>query len=371
MAVCLHATRRAASARFLVVLCAVGPCGAGSSRALELSEPECRDLSPWSVAALGFAEEGELILLTTGGEISSWRPGRGWEALAETEARVTVGVVEPTGPTVWFATRSGELQSIAPSVEDAARRHGEVAAIVSLVDFTLRGGQLRTGSTDATLVWDARARRLLRAFPGAPPTSGGVAVAPDLTWVVTLSRSVGPRPSSAPVRWDGLTGEAVGQLGSEPAYGLEQSTGARWLAVARGKPARLDLLGVGSWEVVRRFQTGHELRFLTFSSDDTWVAGVASRNEARGAELVETGTGRRSDDVPELATLVAFSPRTRAVAWGCEEGTLVVVALLGGRSAAASRDHDGRITHLAWSPDERYLATGSIDREVCIRNVSH
>ena len=65
-----------------------------------------------------------------------------------------------------------------------------------------------------------------------------------------------------------------------------------------------------------------------------------------------------------LITAIAWSPDSRRIASGSLDRTVQVWDAVNGEHAYIYRGHSDAVTTVAWSPDGKYIASGSDDKTV-------
>ena len=148
-----------------------------------------------------------------------------------------------------------------------------------------------------------------------------------------------------------------------PALESATSHNRQWQVTLHDKGALTLRSAAGGASSGRALQHPGERPELLFSPRDTFVVAMGGAEDNRGTAVmlwhVESGAAERIDFRGPVHTL-AFSPSERYLAAATEDG-IVHVRAVGGREIA-TLSHGEFVTSLAFSADERLLASGGTDR---------
>ena len=244
---------------------------------------------------------------------------------------------------------------------------------VRTLAFSPDGHWLATGSDDRTArLWDMTANNRAatsRVLPGHGGLITALAFSPDGRWLATGSRDKTARlwdlhavdPAAQP---------KVLRDHEDWVNTLAFSSDGRWLATGSGdKTARLWNLRVADPAADPLVLRGHEKPILTlaFSPDGGRLATGSGDKTARlwdlrGADLAVAPLVLRGHE--DQINSLAFSPDGRSLATGSKDKTArlwVVGALDPTADPVALNGHKDQINTLAFSPSGRWLATGGGD----------
>ncbi|HUF00163.1 MAG TPA: protein kinase, partial [Anaerolineales bacterium] len=227
---------------------------------------------------------------------------------------------------------------------------------ITSVAFSPDGKYVLTGSADTTIrLWEAATGKVTQTFRGHDGEITSVVFSPDGEYI--LSTDAG----TIAKMWEVATGEEVHTLQSQVGeiWSAVFSPNGKYVLTAGTSPAKL-------WEVA----TGGEVRTFVgvvspaaFSSDGKYI--LAGSEERYTAKIFEAATGQ------EVHTLnghsnwiygVAFSPDDTYALTGSIDNTAILWDVDTGQEVYTIRGHSSSVRSVAFSPDGKYILTGSADR---------
>jgi WD40 repeat protein/transcriptional regulator with XRE-family HTH domain len=215
---------------------------------------------------------------------------------------------------------------------------------VRAIAFSHDGKQLASGSEDETIrLWNVANGSCLRILTGHTHLVRGVAFTPDDKTLVSCSYDQTVR------LWDSITGQNYKTLSGHNGTVWTVAISHDGTTIASGS----DDTTIRLWDIhtgtCLKVLTGHAHRIwsVTFSPDDTLIASTSDDGTIRLWDHA-TGTcirtfGGRMGASPSLTTITDKNMQTGHTAW---------------------------IRTISFSPDGRYLASGSHDQTVCIWDVA-
>lgn len=177
--------------------------------------------------------------------------------------------------------------------------------------------------------------------------------------------------------WDLKTGSIV------RSYGRDQGL-KRAIISPDGKYALLHetfqytaLLDAGNCQIVKRFENFHSDDAIAFSSDNRYVliAGRDSENETYPIWLYDLKTGEQirkfeGESHQDYINSVAFSPDNRYAASGSRDYTIKLWDVNTGMEIHTFEGHSHSVKSVVFSRDGKYLLSGAVDNSLRVWDVN-
>jgi WD40 repeat protein len=172
-----------------------------------------------------------------------------------------------------------------------------------------------------------------------------------------------------PCLWDAATGRPLLRLQDHYALSLAFSPDSKSLLLGNS----LSLIDVASGKELRRFG-GRGLYFgdVVFSADGTMVA-TGEERRTPSVIIWDVATGKQLCQLQEHTGLVwslAFSPDSKLLASGSLDKTLRLWNTSTGKEVHRFTGHGGGVLSTAFAPDGKLLASGSEDRTIRLWDVA-
>lgn len=272
----------------------------------------------------------------------------------------TLAVASNSGTITLWDVNSGKLVPVSPDPLT------EVKQLAFSAD-----GRTVIGSAERVIAWDAATGRAVRRFPASSDVPLLNALAPDGSLLAMAGEE-----HELPVVYllDARTGKRVHTLqakGDEPMASLRFTPDSRQL-VSGGWDQKARVWDVATGRPIYELQ-GHNglVDLLAISGDGRWLATASSRSGDRDVRLWDLANGRevrRFQVRHGWASALAFSHNGRYLAGGesdpgAETVDVQVWETATGKERLELAGHKEFISGVAWSPDDRMLATASRARE--------
>ena len=247
-----------------------------------------------------------------------------------------------------------------PEAEEALHRAVTASRLVtSLADGTERvdwgeTGVVTAGSRGLVTVRDpddGATRRTIRAHAG---TVTDVAVTPDGSTLATSGRDGALRV------WDAEGSPRWEALGGGPARGISLSADGARIAAAWTSPAEVQVFDVSSGARVARFR-GVDATETALNLDGSSIAIVTA---SRKGKVLDVASGQEL--IPRLdpdhgVDRIAWSPDDRYLATVGFAASADIWVAETGAFLATGPSHTGSVTSIAWSPDATRVVSGAED----------
>ncbi len=296
-------------------------------------------------AKVWVARTGDLLTTLRGhkGEITSVAFNPDGKSLATTSADQTAKI--------WNAEQLGtEVMTLRENIWATS------------VAFSPDGKRLANGSDDNTAkIWDAKTGKLLMTLEGHTDWVFSVAFSPDSKRLATASYD-----KTAKI-WNADTGKLLmtlsGHQGEVTSVAFSPD-GTRLATASADKTARIWDAQTGK---LLKTLSGHgdRVRSVSFSPDGARLA-IGTGSDDKTARIWDAQTGKElmkplSGHEGEVYC-VAFSPNDKLLATASADGTARIWdAHTGKELIKPLRGHQGTVYSVAFSPDSKLLATGSQD----------
>jgi RNA polymerase sigma factor (sigma-70 family) len=230
-------------------------------------------------------------------------------------------------------------------------------------------------------VWEAKTGKLVRSFTLDMRPSGAVALSPDGKTAAGAGVRFGARDRGSVKVWDVSSGELIQALPTSAEATTYNSIAflgdGKWIAAAGscwdgGKHPEAGKVVV--WDVetgkVKQELTEPDMgdaQLVALSLDGKQVAAGGGRRETT-VRVWDTQTGKLNhrlnalDDVLDYLEGLAFSPDGKTLATaGSKDGKVLLWDTATGEARETLEGHSKRVWCVAFSPDDRVLASGGSD----------
>jgi WD40 repeat protein len=344
-----------------------------SGRALHLLH------APTDARALVFAPKGDVLAVASGSQVITYNLSG--QRSAGTGASMSPEVV--SAPIRAFATL---IQTLAFADDGSTIAVGTFDGSVALLDaaslaivqapfqsqlgtvwglaFSPDGRTLGSAGADGTVaLWDLSGAGLVKEL-GSGSLAYSVAVSPDGHLVATGTRD------GRVLFWDPATDRQVNPpiaVGAGEVPSVTFSPDGTLLA-AGTKLGRVLVFEVASERpVTDPITTSTNVNSVSLSSDDRSVAWVTLNGEVALRDFVGGSTFVIESNV--IPYTIAFSPDGSTLAWGGADHKLHLVSVATQTETASLPAGSSSVTALAFSPDSKRIAVGTLDGSVRVWSV--
>jgi len=250
---------------------------------------------------------------------------------------------------IWDATTGKELSTL----------EGHTASVRS-VAFDPTGRYIATGSADRSAkIWDVASAKIMRSLDVHQDIVNAVAFSADGALLATGS---GDRSARL---WDTGTGEMVVAIAGAPSFSE--------VSASRFSPDALRIASASEslvviWDALKGNElarlSGHteKVSALAFDPGGNLLATASGKSAKLWSANKPDATARDLPDFEYPVTAVSFTPDSKAVAVGMENGVVVLLDTASGRELMRLNGHEAKVLAIAFSPEGRRIATGSGDR---------
>ncbi len=322
-----------------------------------------------TIEQVGFSPDGRLVF-TAGDSVRLWNAETGdmLQRFGRTLNRIACLAFAPDGQSVVTCDGGKEPRVWELGTGSSSRSYRGHSDSVGSAVFSRDGRFLLTGSGDGTArLWDTGTGMEARQFPGHTKGVRDVALSPDAHFALTSSGDDIVR------LWNADTGTEVRRFevrtqGVEPDKGKPRlmsfaiSPDARYFATASSDKI-LRLFDAATGALAGQFNDfAYFLVSIAISPDGTHLLAAAGEQNARIFNL------KTSKEVTELFgawgyAAPTFSPDGRYVLSSLRNSAELSDAATD-KTVQILEGHSGEVSHLAFSPDGRWIASASDDSTV-------
>ncbi|MDR1248857.1 MAG: caspase family protein [Treponema sp.] len=345
--------------------------GSGQARSLDPAEGKRRqvELFPqrghsFSVSSLAYSPDGRFVVSgSADSSVKIWdlEKGREMFTLPEHEGPVRSVAYSPDGKRVLSGSTDYTIRLWDAETGEELKTLTGHSNVVNSVAYSPDGRSFVSGSTDRTVkVWDAESGRMLRTFLGHSLWVNDVCYSPD-------GRSIASASRDGTVKlWSVENGDLLRTLsGYAEALTVRFSPDGRFIASGFADSAIIMWDALTGREL--RTLTGHEgaARTLVFSPDGRYIASASSVDSTIRIWDAGTGSQIRSFGIAGIETL-HYSPNGKYLASGSLDNAVRIWEAGTGREILTLAGRSSWERSVAYSPDGKHLALGSTDRTVRI-----
>ena len=252
-----------------------------------------------------------------------------------------------------FACKLALAQSVPVTTTPTRELEGHTRGVISIA-FSLDGRRIASGSRDKTIkLWETETGNPVRTFQGHNEEVTSVAFSPDARWIASAARDKTIKI------WDTST-DMVRTLGIDSSERPVVTFSPDGRSIATGSlDGALNVWDVATLSLVRTFQTDGGVFSATFSSDGRWLAASRGKNvivwEVLTGEVVHTLEGHQLNVLS-----IAFSPDNRRLASASADETVKLWDISTAKPVLTFTfsKHQGSVVFVAFSPDANSIVSG-------------
>ncbi|HVO69803.1 MAG TPA: protein kinase [Aggregatilineaceae bacterium] len=282
----------------------------------------------------------------------------------------------PDGKTLLSGSEDATMILWDVQTGELIRRFEGHTNIVFSVHFSPDGRNALSTSFDNTMIlWNIATGQMIRQFAGHTNWVFDARFSPDGQQILSASRDQTLR------LWDMASGNVLHTYAGEPSMALRVeylSSGTQ--ALSSYNDGILRVWQLTAQEVVRQFgaqappvpetdDTFADGDTLTLSKNGRWAAAPGAGADANAVMLWDTETGeliRRFSRHDGNVTSIAFSPDQRQLVSAAWDNTLILWDVQTGEEIRRFTGHTGPVLDVAFSPDGSRLASGSEDQTIIL-----
>jgi WD40 repeat protein len=276
--------------------------------------------------------------------------------------RVTSVALSPNGMYLVSASQDSTLRLWDTATGDSLATYLGHRGTIDAVEFSGDGGVFVSTGRDSTIrVWSVSGRNLVRTI-WAGKQLGAAVISPDGSHI-----AAGVGDSTVTI-WDAATGGIWKKFGPDLAiYRVRFSPDGKQIFSGGGLPTTVTVRDVATGSVLHNLDVGSQFLSMAISPD-----GRSIIHSSKLAKVWDVATGTLVSTVAGhtgRVTAVAISPSAGYCASGGEDAQVIVrTGVSGGWIRSFSLGTFNRVTGMAFSPDDHFIAAACQDDTVRLWN---